>query len=862
MSVPASTTPRVISPRRRKIRLTLALLGSFGLVSAIAAGLVYWLSRPPQYAPGEASADISSELARKLPGAAPLPKFADVTSQSGLSGFRNFAGIRTSQLPEDTGPGLAWGDFDNDGDDDLFLVSAGGALNLPEAQLLPCELHENLGNGQFRKFSGFPELRAHGMGAAWADADGDGDLDLAVSAYDSLYLFRNQLSEGKSGFVRDPSFPSPKGFWTGISFGDYDNDRDLDIYVCGYVKYLENEGKEAMGSDQLGTFVPYTLNPASYTPGLNMLLRNNGDGTFTDVAESLGVTNPAGRSLGALWHDFDDDGWLDIYVANDISDNVFYHNTGGRFTDISHPAWVADYRSAMGLAAGDYDRDGDDDLHITHWVAQENALYENHFADFRSKPAGTNASPLRFTDVNEMRGLGQISLPFVGWGTEFADFDADGWVDLVVANGSTIEEPQSKPKTLKAQHAFLFWNEKGQFFHDLSEWNKSLSENHGGRGLALSDYDNDGDLDIAMAQLGEGVQLLRNDMQKGNWVELKLRNKGTKTPGFGDGAKVIVTAGGASLRRTVSSASYLSQSSRVLHFGLGAAARIDKIEVRWLAGEVEAFENLAANARYEIFEGGGTPRRIGGTASGASASDRERTIDFWKVQRAAMNALKVEKDRVKAAELFVQALAIDPRHEDSHYYLAHCLAAQGKVDAALEELLALQRINAQSHRAFQQYGNLRAIFAENTAHLDAAEAALRRARALNPEETGALLLIGEVELLKGRMRESESSLAAVCATNPRSAEAFFLRGYLSWKNGDDVLASAHLRSTRAALGKEWQPKGSTAEGDVKEKQHEDASPLRRFLEHWNGSEEPAQAYAALQRRLEARFSATPQSARN
>lgn len=850
MNAPAA--PRPISPRKRKIRLTLAILGTVGFMSAAIGGVSYWLSRPAQYAPGEASADVSSELSKKLPGSAPKPLLADATGPSGLSAFRNFAGDRTSQLPEDTGPGLAWGDYDNDGDDDLFLVSAGGALNLPEERLLPCELHENIGNGQFRKSTAFPELRVRGMGAAWGDADNDGDLDLAVSAYNGLFLFRN---EGET-FVRDSAFPCPKGFWTGISWGDFDNDRDLDLYVCGYVQYLENEGKEALGSDQLGTFVPYTLNPASYKPGLNLLLRNDGQGSFADVAEELGVTNPTGRSLGGLWHDFDDDGWLDLYVANDISDNVFYRNAGGRFVDISHPAWVADYRSAMGLAAGDYDRDGDDDLHITHWVAQENALYENHFANFKSKPGGTNA-PLRFTDVNEMRGLGQISLPFVGWGTEFADFDGDGWVDLVVANGSTIEEPRSNPKILKAQHSFLFWNEGGQYFHDLSEWNQSLSENHVGRGLALSDYDNDGDLDIAFAQLGEGVQLLRNDMQKGNWVQIGLRNKTAgKGLGFGDGAKVIVHAGGIGHRRTVSSPSYLSQSSRTLHFGLGNAARIDKIEVRWLAGQAEIFENIAPNARYEISEGSGEARPVG-KARPMAADDKERKLEFWKVQRAAMNALKVEKNPANASRLFAQALALDPRHEDSHYYLAHCLAAEGKVEAALDQLLALQKINPQGHRAFQQFGNLRAIFAKNTAHLEAAEASLRRARAINPEETGALLILGEVELLQGRRAEAESSLADVCATNPRAAGAFFLRAYIAWIAGDLPTATNHLHATRAALGPEWQPKGSTAEGDVKQKQHSDLTPLRRFLDNWNGSERPEEAFAKLHEELGPKLAAAP-----
>ncbi|MGZ8920412.1 MAG: FG-GAP-like repeat-containing protein, partial [Limisphaerales bacterium] len=735
------------------------------------------------------------------------------------------------------------------GDDDLFLVSAGGALNLPPEQLLPCELHENLG-GKFRKSESFPELRIRGMAGAWADYDNDGDLDLAVSAYNSLHLFRNELDATGRRFVAVETFPNPQGFWTGISWSDYDQDGDQDLYVCGYIKYFWNEDDRTKGSNQAGTFVPYTLNPASYEPGLNMLLRNDGNGSFTDVAGELGVVNPSGRSLSALWHDFDDDGWQDLYVANDISDNVFYRNVGGKFVDISHPAWVADYRSAMGLTAGDYNRDGDDDLFITHWIAQENALYENHWADFNRKttPSQTNQSPLRFTDVNEMRGLGQVSLPFVGWGTEFADFDADGWLDIAVANGSTIEEQDANPKVLKRQESFLFWNEKGESFHDLAPLSKSLSEMHVGRGLAVSDFDNDGDLDIALAHLGEGVQLLRNEMQSGNWLQLVLRNKSAGSlAGSGDGARVVVTAGGVDHRRTVSSASYLSQSSRTAHFGLGSATNIDRIEIRWLGAGTNILENILPNARYEVTEGSAYPERVIMVAQ--PADEKERLIQFWNTQRAAMNALKLEKNPAKAIGLFQHAIALDHQHEDSHYYFAQALASVGQVDPALRELEALQKLNPQSHRAFQQWGNLRAINAKTPHDLNAAEKALERARSINPEETGALLILGEVSLLKGDLGQAEARLAAACATNPRAAGGFFLRGYLAHLRGENNAATDFLQQTRHALGKEWQPQGTTAEGDVKNKQHAESSPLRKFYEGWNGSQDPAVAFAEIEMHL-------------
>jgi hypothetical protein len=670
-----------LSPRRRRLRLTVVTLILAALITGAIGVVLYLKSRPAQYRPDEQSADITSELARNLPPDAPQPRFTDVTRAAGLGDFRNFTGRRSSEMPEDIGPGLAWGDFDNDGDDDVFLVSVGGTLSLPENQLQPCALFENVGDGTFRPFARFPETRIRGTGAAWGDDDGDGFLDLVVSGHQALRLFRNEAAEGGGRrFVRDPRFPEPPGFWTGVSWGDYDNDRAPDLYVCGYIHYVVSDADRQTTSMQVGAKVPFTLNPASFNGGTNLLLHNNRDGTFTDMAAQLNVQNPQGRSLGALWHDFDLDGWLDLYVANDISDNVFYRNTGGRFEDISHPALVADYRSAMGLAVGDYNRDGDDDLFVSHWVAQENALYDNTWADFnqprggmgqwsngvmrsglhRNTPTRQHANtsalqhsntpvpyPLRFMDIADMKGLGQIALPYVGWGTEFVDFDGDGWLDLVVANGSTLEDDDTTPKQLKPQDTLLFWNRRGEFFHNLAPLHPGLSEKHNSRGLAVADFDHDGDMDLVLADLGEGVRLFRNDMQTGHWLKLRLRSRNHHgaTTGFADGSTAIAHPGdGVALRRSVSSVSYLSQSSRTLHFGLGAATKVQRLEVRWHGGGTNVFEHLGGDAMYEITEGASTPKQVATdvrrltsklrndpslvTSAPAQKMDKARLLDF------------------------------------------------------------------------------------------------------------------------------------------------------------------------------------------------------------------------------------------
>jgi tetratricopeptide (TPR) repeat protein len=901
-------------------------------VAGIALGLWAWhKSRPVQYRPDERPPDITSELARDLPPDAPRPRFADVTHAAGLAEFRNFAGVRTSQLPEDMGPGLAWGDFDNDGDDDLFLVSAGGALTLPEEQLRPCALFENLGNGTFRRVAAFPELRLRGMGAAWGDYDGDGFLDLAVAGYNALLLLHNEGGTGR--FTRDPRLPDLPGYWSGVAWGDFDHDRRLDLYVCQYVRYAANDADRDKISDQLGTAVPYTLNPASYPPGLNALFHQQPDGTFRDVAADLGVQNPEGRSLGALWHDFDQNGWLDLYVANDVSDNVFYRNTGGRFEDLSHPALVADYRSAMGLAVGDFDRDGDDDLFISHWVAQENAFYENMLVHRRrpaaaanpatppaqanthtppASPAATAApasppprrSPVLFIDIADQKGLGQIALPYVGWGSEFADLDHDGWLDLLVANGSTLEAEGPPPKKLQPQELFLFWNRHGEFFHNLAPLNPALAEKHVSRGLACADFDLDGDLDFAVADLYEGVRLFRNDLAAGAWLKLRLRSKNAAgvACGFGDGSTAIAWINGVPLRRSVSGVSYLSQSSHTLHWGLGAATRVDRLEIHWHAGGTNIIVGVEANAFYEIAEGETALRRVattsttnrplGSTSAGehtrprvsrpapspvessdsmplnatqaadaapaaapeagalpGSADDKQRLLRFWATHRAAMDAMKVEQDPAKAIRLFREAIALNPQHEDARYYLGLCLAGQGDVEGALAALEALQQLNPHSHRAWQQWGVIRAVFARSDANLAAAERALQQAHAINPEETGALLVLGEVALLRGDLRLAEERLAAATRTNPKAVGGFFLRGYLAWKRGDAAAARHFLEQARAALGPDWQPKGATSEGDVKRKQHLETSPLTPCWSAWDGRPDPATAFAALEARL-------------
>jgi len=869
--------PRTGSRRLRRVTWTASTFVVLLLIGALVTWRIRKENAPEEYAPGETSKDITSVLSdrttqaapakvqavknvvssrvvdrladpgRSLPLGAPEPRFTDVTKSAGLASFRQFQGSRGSQLPEDMGSGVAWGDFDNDGLDDLFVVSGGGSLALPASQLAPSLLYHNLGDGRFEKVQDFPDLRIVGMGAAWGDYNNDGWLDLVVTGYDTILLFRNDHGH----LVRDKSFPSPKGFWTGVSWGDYNRDGYLDLYVCGYVKYKPGERDASANSTQFGLEVPFTLNPASYEPERNLLFRNNGNGTFTEVARELGIANPEGRSLSALWHDFDGDGWPDLYVANDISENKLYLNHHGTFVDSGRGAWVEEYRGSMGLASGDFDRDGDDDLFISHWIAQGFALYQSLLSEQKGM---ANGSELHFTDVAANMGIGQPSLQEIGWGTSFVDFDSDGWPDLVVANGSTFEQKETSPRRLTPMPSFLFWNAQGSFFYDLAPWNRSLSQPHVSRGLAVADFNNDGAMDIAIVDQGEGVRLLRNDIPQGNWAEFRLHSRVPPTGallGFGDGATVIAWVGGVPLRRTVSSASYLSQDGRRVHIGLGTATKIDRLEVHWLRGRAESWTSLATNNIWEITQGEPeakpfAPHPANLTQANASAQlDRAGLVQFWEKQHAAMDAMKRERNFAKAAQLFREALAMNPGHEDSHYYLANCLAALNDIPSAITELDALARINPQNHRAFQRKGELLAASASSRSQLELARQSLDAALRLNSEETGTLVLLGQVALAQADLATAEQHFAHACQANPRATNVWFLRGYIAWKQRDFRQASAMLASARNARGRDWKPAGSALEGDVQRRMYSESGFLNVFEQQWDGSPDPTRSYAQL-----------------
>jgi len=592
-------------PRRRRL---LAWTGGLGAAFVVAAAVVVWIAtRPePTYRPGEAVRGLTADLARDLPPDYPRVTFTDVSAEAGIT-FRHFAGRRTSQLPEDMGSGAAWGDYDGDGWLDLYVVNEAGPLpdGSPDAPTPPparAALYRNQGNGTFRDVTAEAgvQFQGWGMGASWADYDNDGRPDLYVTAYGDNVLYRNNGDGTFTDRTAAAGLDGYTGFWAGACWGDYDRDGFLDLYVTGYVRYRRPADQRV--TRQYDVEQPAGINPSTFEPLPNLLFRNDRNGTFTEVAARAGVANETGRSLGAVWADFDDDGWPELYVANDVSDNALYHNNrDGTFTDVSLAARVADYRGAMGIAVGDWDGDEDLDMFVTHWLAQENALYSNRRADLKAR--GAYLPGLQFTDEADRYGVGQIALDFVGWGTSFVDYDNDGRLDLFVVNGSTLEV-KADPRLLVPMRDQVFWNRGADDgYYDVSPVSgPHFAERHVGRGAAFGDYDNDGDVDVFIVNNGGPGVLLRNDGGNSNrWLEVRL--EGTRSNRFGIGARLRLVAGGAvQMREVGAQSSYLSQNSAVEHFGLGTLDAADTLEVRWPSGAHQILVGPAANQILRVSE--------------------------------------------------------------------------------------------------------------------------------------------------------------------------------------------------------------------------------------------------------------------
>jgi enediyne biosynthesis protein E4 len=592
--------PRRLS-RGQKVWLSIGgtVVGLLGLT-----GIAIWIGAARDTDLADPTAGVTSVFKNEGSADAPPIRFTDVAKTVGVV-MRHGPGKRGRTLPEDTGSGIAWGDYDSDGDPDLYVVNFAGPLGGEPDPAGSNRLFRNDG-GKFvdvTEAAGVGDLSGFGMGASFADYDGDGDVDLYVTNMGPNRLYRNR-GDGVFDEVAAQAGVAD-GLWsTGATWGDYDRDGDLDLYVCNYVRYDAELSGEVLEMESTGgaLSIPFTLNPNSFDPVPNRLYRNRGDGSFDDVAEQCGVSDPEGRSLGATLCDLDGDGWLDLYINNDVSTNRLYHNLGRplgggessaiEYADLSAITGTADPRGSMGMSVGEIGAmsdayDGLPDLFITHWLAQENAFYLSV-----QLPGGG----FEYRDKTRQFRVGEISIDTVGWGSALCDLDRDGRLDIAVANGSTLEK-KGDYTHLMPEPLFLFWNDGKRFVNIAPDAGDVCARRHCARGLAAADFDGDGDVDLAVAINRGQPLLLRNDTVTSN-RSLTVRLRAPAAACFGARVELVV-GGEQQVRWCGADVTFMGMHGSELLFGLGENERAEELSVRWADGRSSRVEDVAAG-RLEV----------------------------------------------------------------------------------------------------------------------------------------------------------------------------------------------------------------------------------------------------------------------
>ena len=507
-------------------------------------------------------------------------QFVDVTAQAGIH-FEHAGGIDLRVVPALVGSGAAWRDYDNDGWLDLYIVNGTLVRPAPDAILPKNALYRNNGDGTFTDVTEAAGVgdTGWGMGCAFADYDNDGDADLYVTNYKANVFYRNNGDKTFKRFSSGAGGIGHNGFGSGIAWGDYDGDGYLDLYTGNYIEYT----KVPQGDE---VFFPY-----DFFGQRNLLYLNKGDGGFINITDAAKVNGGFHLTLGVAAADYDADGDLDLYLANDTDQNILYRNDGElTFTNTNQPdarSRTGDIRSGMGIAWGDYDTDADLDLFVTNWLDENNVLYRNN-------GDGT------FSDVSAQSGVFESGLGKTCWGTALFDADNDGDLDIFFAAGHI--DPASWEA--HGQADVLLRNNGDDTFTDVSEavGLRKFSSDSVGRGVAVGDYDADGDLDLFIVNSGGKPMLLRNDGgNRQQW--LQIRTVGTVSNRDGVGTLVKVSAGDLhQIQQVTAGDSYLSQSSLDVEFGLAHHKKVDQIVIQWPSGIVQILTDVNANQRLVVVE--------------------------------------------------------------------------------------------------------------------------------------------------------------------------------------------------------------------------------------------------------------------
>lgn len=550
----------------------------------------------------------------------------DVARPAGLT-LLNITGEQTKDyIVEVNGNGAAFFDYNNDGYIDALIVNGSTLEHMKHGGDQIVALYRNNGDGTFTDVTARAGLTKNGwgMGVCIADYDNDGFEDIFITGFGTNTLFRNN---GDGTFTDVSVRAGIKGtHWsTGCSFGDYDRDGYVDLYVANYIAF-DQQTVPKRGSTPFCKYmgIDVMCGPRGLPGERDILYHNNGDGTFADVTQRAGIEDPGYPGFAVVFTDFDNDGWPDIFVANDSARNFLFHNNhDGTFSEVGLFSGVAlngegREQSSMGVAVGDYNNDGYLDFYVTVFSHDTATL-------FRNNGDGT------FTDATASAGFGQSSMPYLGWGTAFVDLDNDGLLDLFVANGHVYPEIDrfSLGSTYRERKQLYRNLGNGTFREVTAEVGSGLLIEKSSRGVAYGDYDNDGDLDLLIVNLNDRPTLLRNDGgNRNHWLTLKLI--GTKSNRDAIGARATIEAGGRKqIAEVQSGGSYLSHNDSRLHFGLGRDAGLHQLAVHWPSGLIEKFEDVEPDQFLVITEGQGLVKRqaktTGSLNPGASTVSTSRS---------------------------------------------------------------------------------------------------------------------------------------------------------------------------------------------------------------------------------------------
>ncbi len=549
-------------------------------------------------------------LTSKKSWAAPLisvpVKFTDVARASGINFRQDSTTSVQKYYLETMGTGLGWIDYDQDGLYDLFLVQSSKTPAYTPPQPLRCALYRNNGDGTFTDVTekaGVGSEGLYGQGCAVGDYDNDGYPDLYVTGYNRAILYHNNGNGTFTDVTAKAGVADEGGWSTSAAWFDYDKDGYLDLVVCNYIEWSPQNNLYC-GEHRPG-YRAY-CHPDNYRGQRIKLYHNNHDGTFTDVSVKSGVGIPEAKGMGVVCADFNNDGWMDIAIANDTWPNfLFINQKNGTFDDNSFISGIAasadgKYEAGMGIDAEDVDGDGWADVYITHLDFELNRLYHNNHD-------GT------FDDDTYSCGIGNKAIFLSGVAAKFMDYDNDGWMDICQVNSAMLDNIQLYHTEVTYKEPKLMFRNlgHGKFDKVSNLLGPDFMRDTAGRGLAVADFDNDGDMDFAVNNRGDYPQLMRNDGgNANNWLKVFLI--GTKSNRDGIGARLkLISEDFVQTRQAIGGASYMGASDTRIHFGLGQRKSIDSLEITWPSGAVEKYTKVPLNQIITVKEGEGIiPRKF------------------------------------------------------------------------------------------------------------------------------------------------------------------------------------------------------------------------------------------------------------